>query len=122
MGHDVESHPDNNVQWEGKTIPDFQSALQLVKRAHLTLSPGVPMIGWDVAFTTQGVLLLEANYSCNFFRGTFDQCAYFRLVDAYMFDLEKRRSVTDTAQKSLGGKTRSHTSRPSHDKTAFLSD
>ena len=30
--------------------------------------PDVPLAGWDVAFTDKGMLLLEANLSCNFFR------------------------------------------------------
>merc|ERR1711871_751361 len=90
--HDVDRHPDNNEMWVGYQLPQFKEALDLVRRAHLTLSPGVPMIGWDVAFTNKGVLLLEANYSCNFFRGTFDEAAYLRLVDRYMIDLECRRA------------------------------
>lgn len=95
--HDTVDHPDNGVRWTGTPIPDFAAAVELVKKAHLTLSPGVPLIGWDVAFTTKGVCLLEANYSCNFFRGTFDKAAYFRTVDQYLANLEGRRSAGKAA-------------------------
>jgi len=33
--------------------------------------------------TNKGTCLLEANLSCNFFRGSFDQKAYFDFVDSY---------------------------------------
>ena len=34
-------------------------------------------------FTDKGMLLLEANLSCNFFRGSFDKAQYFAFVDEY---------------------------------------
>jgi glutathione synthase/RimK-type ligase-like ATP-grasp enzyme len=43
--------------------------LTMVVQSHLTLLPDVPMVGWDVAMTNKGVVLLEVNLSCNFFRG-----------------------------------------------------
>lgn len=52
------------------------------------MMPDVPMVGWDVAFTSEGVYLLEVNLSCNFFCGTFDLSSYINMVDAYWLDLE----------------------------------
>jgi hypothetical protein len=46
------------------------------------------MAGWDVALTNKGVLLLETNLSCNFFRGTFDEDLYFNMVHEYFCLLE----------------------------------
>lgn len=59
-----------------------------VHSAHFKMMPSVPLAGWDVAFTTQGIFLLEANLSCNFFKGTFDKGAYIDLVDAYWRELD----------------------------------
>eukprot|EP00746_Dinoflagellata_sp_MGD_P008598 gnl/MRDRNA2_/MRDRNA2_117234_c0_seq1.p1 gnl/MRDRNA2_/MRDRNA2_117234_c0~~gnl/MRDRNA2_/MRDRNA2_117234_c0_seq1.p1 ORF type:complete len:129 (+),score=28.21 gnl/MRDRNA2_/MRDRNA2_117234_c0_seq1:2-388(+) len=61
---------------------------QLCIDAHSILLPDVPMAGWDVALTNKGVLLLETNLSCNFFRGTFDEDLYFNMVDEYFGLLE----------------------------------
>jgi glutathione synthase/RimK-type ligase-like ATP-grasp enzyme len=48
----------------------------------------VPMVGWDVAFTTKGICLLEVNLSCNFFRGSFDVPKYLNFVESYWKDLD----------------------------------
>jgi len=61
-----------------------------VENAHRKMCPGVPLVGWDVALTeTHGMVLLEGNFSCNFFRGTFDKQWYFEMVDEYFMALEK---------------------------------
>merc|ERR1719401_1696529 len=72
----ISAHPDTGLQLEGKQLPGASAAAQLCERAHDTLMPGVPLAGWDVAFCPSkgdaGVtelVLLEANLSCNFFRG-----------------------------------------------------
>ena len=43
----------------------------------------------DIAATRHGVVLLEGNLSCNFFRARFDKTRYFRLVEQYFLDLER---------------------------------
>merc|ERR1719199_2401632 len=87
--HHVTHHPDSGAPVTGQTIPDMKGILRLVEDAHSKLAPGVPLIGWDVAITTKGVFLLEGNFSCNFFRGSFDQDLYFRFVEDYFLDLEE---------------------------------
>lgn len=86
--HHVTHHPDSRAPVTGQVIPDMAGILKLVEDAHEKLAPGVPLIGWDVAITTKGVFLLEGNFSCNFFRGYFDQDRYFRFVEDYFLDLE----------------------------------
>jgi hypothetical protein len=53
-------HPATGHAIEGVMLPQWQVAVQLVLRAH-ELAPPLPIIGWDVAFTPVGPLLVEAN-------------------------------------------------------------
>lgn len=53
-------HPDTGGKIEGRQLPDWHEALQLCLRAHRVFSEFV-FIGWDVAFTNQGPLLVEGN-------------------------------------------------------------
>jgi hypothetical protein len=54
------SHPDTGVRFEEIDIPDFDECLRLAKAAHAWM-PGLQSIGWDVALTPNGPLLLEGN-------------------------------------------------------------
>lgn len=92
--HNVTTHPDTGKPVAGQKLPDMSGILKLVENAHAKLAPGVPLIGWDVAITTDGVFLLEGNFSCNFFRGYFDQDMYFRFVEDYFLDLEDQQRQT----------------------------
>jgi len=86
--HNVTHHPDTGVQITGLVIPNMKEMMDFVREAHLRLIPHVPLCGWDVAFTeNHGVLLLEGNLSCNFFRGDFDQEKYFKFVKDYFISL-----------------------------------
>jgi hypothetical protein len=55
-------HPATGYPIEGVVLPQWQAAVQLVLRAH-ELAPvhPLPIVGWDVAFTPEGPLLVEAN-------------------------------------------------------------
>ena len=44
-------------------IPDMEGIRKLVLTAHLKMCPAVPLVGWDVALTTDGTCLLEGNLS-----------------------------------------------------------
>jgi hypothetical protein len=60
----------------GRVLPDTPAALALCERAHQELTPDVVSIGWDVALTDAGPVLIE----CNVFAGTFE---LFRLHDSF---------------------------------------
>ena len=84
-------HPDTNRRVTGTRVPDMPGMLAFVENAHARMIPGVPLAGWDVALTNKGMVLLEANLSCNFFRGSFDKEAYFSFVDDYFLDLAEKQ-------------------------------
>ena len=58
-------HPDTGVSLIGFKIPQFDLALNMVKEMALLL-PSVRRIGWDLAFTDNGWVLIEANANPNF--------------------------------------------------------
>mmetsp|Transcript_9964 Transcript_9964/g.29802 ORF Transcript_9964/g.29802 Transcript_9964/m.29802 type:complete len:428 (+) Transcript_9964:262-1545(+) len=78
-------HPDTGRPVAGAVIPDFEKrVLGLAAGAHRALLPRVPLAGWDVVLSRDhGACLLEANLSCNFFRGSFDEKAYVDFVSEY---------------------------------------
>lgn len=53
-------HPDTGIKFEGYTIPYFKQAVDMVLRAH-QLNKGLNGVGWDVAITENGPLIVEAN-------------------------------------------------------------
>ena len=58
----VQRHSDcapNASPVTGKIVPDMEAALKIVTESHFKLMPDVPIVGWDVAFTPQGIYLLE---------------------------------------------------------------
>ncbi|GAB5362490.1 hypothetical protein AAMO2058_000801400 [Amorphochlora amoebiformis] len=77
-------HPDSNLPVTGMIIGEIEEIRTLAENAHRTLAPGVPLVGWDVAVTDKGILLLEGNFSCNFFMGTVDYDWYYNFCDEYM--------------------------------------
>merc|ERR1711862_403477 len=88
----ITCHPDTGATLAGERLPGASAAAALCERAHDTLMPEVPLAGWDVAFCPpmhggafQGsepeLVLLEANLSCNFFRGTIAWDEYAALID-----------------------------------------
>ena len=87
-------HPDSGAKITGVQIPNMKEMMDFVRDAHLRLIPHVPLCGWDVALTEDsGMLLLEGNFSCNFFRGDFDQAAYFQFVNDYFLNMERRTQI-----------------------------
>lgn len=66
----------------------------------------VPIVGWDVAFTPNGIYLLEVNLSCNFFRGSFDQEQYVDLLDKYWLHLEKIQKLNQDQKIAPNGQTK----------------
>jgi len=57
----LDFHPDTGKPIFGQTLPYLTESVNLVLRAHNTLSPKWPVIGWDVAILDDGPVLVEAN-------------------------------------------------------------
>ena len=83
------THPDCGKQVTGITIPDIAKLKAICVDAHSKSCANVPLCGWDVALTTEGVVLLEVNLSCNFFQATVDHDSYFDFVDAHFKHLSQ---------------------------------
>ena len=47
----------------GTRVPDMSEAVRIVTSTHYKMMPEVPIVGWDVAFTTKGIFLLEVDSS-----------------------------------------------------------
>lgn len=105
--NDIDRHPDSHQQVVGKTFEDIEQILAVSVNAHKTLAPGVPIIGWDVAVTkSHGILLLEGNFSCNFFCADFDMDEYLHMLDRHIRNLMPARSgsVISAVQKEQATK------------------
>ena len=57
----VEHHPDTGARIVGVVVPEWRACLDLVVRAHRVARTPLPVIGWDVAVTPDGPMLIEAN-------------------------------------------------------------
>ena len=55
-----ETHPDTGIRFEGYRLPMVPEAIALAKRAALVV-PEIRHVGWDVAITPQGPVLIEGN-------------------------------------------------------------
>ena len=55
-----ERHPATNAIIQGFVFPDWQKAIKMVKKAALVV-PEMRYIGWDVAFSSKGPVLVEGN-------------------------------------------------------------
>ncbi len=60
-GQDHDIHPATGAPIAGRTLPDWDAATVLVVDAHARAFADYVLIGWDVAFTPQGPLLIEGN-------------------------------------------------------------
>mmetsp|Transcript_6552 Transcript_6552/g.20455 ORF Transcript_6552/g.20455 Transcript_6552/m.20455 type:complete len:435 (+) Transcript_6552:50-1354(+) len=91
----IYDHPDTGARVSGHTIPDFHAkVLQVAVDAHKALLPNVPLAGWDVVLAKQhGPCLLEANLSCNFFRGSFDEALYYGLIHDFFAFCQRREDL-----------------------------
>lgn len=57
---EVECHPATNVKFDGFKIPYWNEIKELVLKAAM-VNPDVKVVGWDVAISNKGPLLIEAN-------------------------------------------------------------
>ena len=56
----IEKHPDTGITFDGFVLPDYDKAIALVRRAHELLY-GIHSVGWDIAFSVDGPVLIEGN-------------------------------------------------------------
>lgn len=59
-GPPIDRHPVTGVPFRGQAVPDWNAAVELVTRAH-SLIGSLRSIGWDVAMTPDGPMILEGN-------------------------------------------------------------
>jgi hypothetical protein len=60
-GGDHATHPVTGATIIGRKLPDWAAAKGLVRRAHAETFADYVLIGWDVALTPDGPVLIEAN-------------------------------------------------------------
>lgn len=60
-GQTIARHPDTDEPLIGFEVPFWHESLALVRRAHAQAFPRFAFLGWDVAITAEGPVLLEAN-------------------------------------------------------------
>jgi len=56
----IKEHPETGVSFDGFQIPMWQEAIDLAKTAHRSFG-SFGSLGWDIAITTDGPKLIEAN-------------------------------------------------------------
>lgn len=66
-GQPVERHPETNALLAEVTVPFWPETLELVKRAHRLAFSRFVFLGWDVAVTPDGPVLIETNSGPGFF-------------------------------------------------------
>ena len=57
----TERHPDSQIIFDGYEIPFYTESVDLILKTH-KLFPQLQTIGWDVAITADGPILVEANH------------------------------------------------------------
>ena len=65
FGNRYEKHPDSDINLIGFEIPCWEEVIQFVTRVAQVL-PGVRYVGWDVAITNKGCVLVEGNDKAQF--------------------------------------------------------
>lgn len=63
--HRYEQHPSSGVVYKGFRLPDWEKCMGLVREMCLRI-PRVGYIGWDLAYTKKGWVLIEANGGSQF--------------------------------------------------------
>jgi hypothetical protein len=89
IGVPITNHPDTGAPIIGIDLPFWRESVELVRRAHATAFPHFAFLGWDVALTKDGPLLLETNsgWGALFHQmldGPLGHTAFSRLVSLYV--------------------------------------
>ena len=59
-GYRYEKHPDTGIAFKGFALPEWDSMITLCKKM-AAMEPKVPWIGWDMAHTDHGWVVIEGN-------------------------------------------------------------
>lgn len=62
-GTRMDRHPDTGVVISSIVVPFWNEVLELAQHAHASAFPHFVFLGWDIAITNEGPLLIEANSS-----------------------------------------------------------
>jgi hypothetical protein len=85
----VSHHPDTGAPIIGLDLPFWPESVELVRRAHSAAFPRFAFLGWDIALTQEGPVLLETNsgWGAIFHQmldGPLGHTAFSRLVSKYV--------------------------------------
>lgn len=58
----IDKHPVSGIKFENYQLPFWNESIELVKKLH-SIFPEFCSIGWDVAITENGPLIIEGNYN-----------------------------------------------------------
>jgi len=88
-GKSITDHPDTGAPIAGVVLPFWPESLDLARRAHATAFPRFAFLGWDIALTPDGPLLLETNsgWGALFHQmldGPLGHTAFSRLISDYV--------------------------------------
>ena len=79
-------HPKASQEFRGQTIPYYQEACQVCLSAHEKIASDIQSVGWDVAISREGPLLIEANI----FAGSYE---IFRFSNLYRRSLDAMQNI-----------------------------
>lgn len=88
-----DKHPVTGTTYVGFALPDYQEAVEMVKRAALEV-PQIQYVGWDVALSEKGPVLVEGNVIPGY-----DMCQnYYHLRDDKKGIREKFQQCMDAEE------------------------